>query len=150
MALALKKMLENEGLIGLPKTSGSTGIQIYVPIDCKYTYQQVREFARLFCLAIERVFPEITTTERNVSKRNRKLYLDYLQNVKGKTIVAPYSPRPRRGAPVSCPLTWEELEQGVTPDMFTIKNVPDRIRQKGDLFEGTLSIKQNIDKWLNI
>jgi len=150
VALALKKMLENEGLIGLPKTSGSTGIQIYVPIDCKYTYQQVREFARLFCLAIERVFPEITTTERNVSKRNRKLYLDYLQNVKGKTIVAPYSPRPRRGAPVSCPLTWEELEQGVTPDMFTIKNVPDRIRQKGDLFEGTLSIKQNIDKWLNI
>lgn len=149
VALALKDLLDMEGLISFPKTSGSTGIQIYVPIASKYTYEQVREFAKLFCLVIERTFPEITTTERNVSKREGKMYLDYLQNVKGKTIVAPYSPRPKKGAPVSCPLTWTELEQGVTIDMFTIKNMPERIKQKGDIFEGVLTIKQNIDKWLN-
>jgi bifunctional non-homologous end joining protein LigD len=150
VALALKNLLDREGLISFPKTSGSTGIQIYVPIACKYTYEQVREFAKLFCLVIERTFPEITTIERSVSKREGKLYLDYLQNVKGKTIVAPYSPRPKKGAPVSCPLTWTELEQGATIDMFTIKNMPERIKQKGDIFEGVLTIKQNIDKWLNI
>lgn len=150
VALALKDLLDMEGLISFPKTSGSTGIQIYVPIACKYTYQQVREFAKLFCQAIERTFPHITTTERSVSKREGKLYLDYLQNVKGKTIVAPYSPRPKKGAPVSCPLTWAELEQGVSIDMFTIETMPERIRQKGDIFEGTLTVKQNIDKWLNI
>lgn len=148
VALALRDLLEMEGLISFPKTSGSTGIQIYVPIARKYTYQQVREFAKLFCLAIEKTFPDITTTERSVSKREGKLYLDYLQNVKGKTIIAPYSPRPRKGAPVSCPITWEELEQGVTMNMFTIKNMPDRIREKGDIFEGVLTLEQNIDKWV--
>jgi len=150
VALALRDLLEMEGLVSFPKTSGSTGLQIYVPIDCKYTYQQAREFAKLFCLAIERTFPDIATTERSVSKREGKLYLDYLQNVKGKTIVAPYSPRPKKGAPVSCPITWEELEQGITNDMFTIKNVPERIMQKGDIFEGVLTVKQNIDRWVNI
>lgn len=150
VALAIRDLLDMEGLISFPKTSGSTGIQIYVPIANKYTYQQVREVAKLFCQAIERTFPEITTTERNVSKREGKMYLDYMQNVKGKTIIAPYSPRPKKGAPVSCPVTWKELEEGVTIDMFTIKNMPERIREKGDIFEGVLTVKQSIDKWLNI
>jgi len=150
VALALRDLLEMEGLVSFPKTSGSTGIQVYLPIACKYTYQQAREFAKLFCLAIEKTFPDITTTERSVSKREGKLYLDYLQNVKGKTIISPYSPRPKKGAPVSCPISWEELEQGVTIDIFTIKNMPEHISQKGDIFEGVLSIKQNIDRWLNI
>lgn len=150
VALALKELLDMEGLVSFAKTSGSTGIQIYVPIDCKYTYQQVRNFAKLFCQVIERTFPDITTTERSVSKREGKMYLDYMQNVKGKTIVAPYSPRPKKGAPVSCPITWTELEQGVTADMFTIKNIPERVKEKGDIFEGVLTVKQNIDKWVNI
>jgi len=150
VALALKELLDMEGLVSFAKTSGSTGIQIYVPIDCKYTYQQVRNFAKLFCQVIERTFPDITTTERSVSKREGKMYLDYMQNVKGKTIVAPYSPRPKKGAPVSCPITWTELEQGVTADMFTIKNMPERVKEKGDIFEGVLTVKQNIDKWVNI
>lgn len=150
VALALKELLDMEGLVSFAKTSGSTGIQIYVPIDCKYIYQQVRNFAKLFCQVIERTFPDITTTERSVSKREGKMYLDYMQNVKGKTIVAPYSPRPKKGAPVSCPITWTELEQGVTADMFTIKNMPERVKEKGDIFEGVLTVKQNIDKWVNI
>ena len=149
VALSLKTLFDREGLVSFPKTSGSTGLQVYVPIALKYSYEQAREFAKLFCLVIESSFPDITTTERSVSKREGKLYLDYLQNVKGKTIVAPYSPRPKKGAPVSCPLTWSELEQGVTANMFNIKSIPSRIRQKGDLFEGVLTVKQNIDRWIN-
>ena len=149
VALALKNLFDSEGLVSFPKTSGSTGLQVYVPIASRYTYEQAREFAKLFCLVIERTFPDITTTERSVNKREGKLYLDYLQNVKGKTIVAPYSPRPKKGAPVSCPLTWSELKQGVTTNMFTIKSMPYRIRQKGDIFEGVLTVKQKIDSWLN-
>jgi bifunctional non-homologous end joining protein LigD len=149
VALALKQLFDSEGLLSFPKTSGSTGLQVYIPIAAKYTYEQAREFAKLLCLVIERTFPDITTTERSVDKREGKLYLDYLQNVKGKTIVAPYSPRPKKGAPVSCPLTWSELDQGVTTDIFTIKSMPARLRQKGDLFREVLTKKQNIDRWLN-
>jgi len=148
VALALKKLLDLQGLVGFPKTSGATGLQVYVPIEPVYTYDQVKKFAKFFSEVLERTFPDITTTERNVSKREGKMYLDYLQNIKGKTLIAPYSPRPRRGAPVSCPLDWKELEQGITPDMFTIKNMPERVKTKGDLFQGVLKFKQKIDKWL--
>lgn len=148
LSLALKKLLDIYGIKGFPKTSGATGLQVYIPIEPIYTYEEVRTFAKFFCNVIEKTFPEIATTERSVKKRGGKLYLDYLQNVKGKTIIAPYSPRPRKGAPVSCPITWEELDSGVTPDMFTIKNVPDRLKEKGDIFKDTLKIKQNITKFL--
>lgn len=148
VALALKKLFDREGLLSYPKTSGSTGLQVYIPIEPKYTYKQVRDFAKLFCLAIERTFPDIATTERNINRREGKLYLDYLQNTKGKTIIAPYSARPKKGAPVSCPLLWEELKTGVTPDMFTIRTMPERIHQKGDIFQDVITQKQNIDRWI--
>lgn len=148
LALALKKLLDMHHLEGFPKTSGATGLQVYVPIEPRYTYEEVRIFAKFFCIILEKTFPDIATTQRSVEKRGGKLYLDYLQNVKGKTIIAPYSPRPRRGAPVSCPITWEELERGVTPDMFTIKNVPKRLKEKGDIFKDTLTILQSIDNFL--
>jgi bifunctional non-homologous end joining protein LigD len=149
IALALNKLLSMEGLISFPKTSGATGLQVYVPIiERKYTYEQTRIFARLFCTVLEKTFPHITTLERNIHKREGKVYLDYLQNVEGKTLIAPYSPRPRQGAPVSCPLTWDELASGVTPEMFNMKNMPDRANRMGDIFEGVLKIRQNIDKWI--
>lgn len=149
VAMTLKSLLDIEGLTGYPKISGATGIQVYVPIVPEYTYEEVRAFAEFFCKVIERTLPDITTTQRNISKRRGKLYLDYLQNVKGKTIIAPYSPRPKKGATVSCPVTWEELSDGVIPDMFTIKNMPHRVKQKGDLFERVLTDKQRIDRWLH-
>lgn len=148
VALALKKLLEIQGLVGFPKTSGATGLQVYVPLENIYTYEEVRIFTEFFCRVLEKTFPHITTTERSVNKREGKMYLDYLQNIKGKTLIAPYSPRPRKGATVSCPLEWSELEQGVTPNMFTIINIPERLKRKGDLFEGVLKLKQRIDKWL--
>lgn len=148
LSLALKNLLDIYDLKGFPKTSGATGLQVYVPIVPRYTYEDGRTFAKFFCTVLEKTFPQIATLQRSVEKREGKLYLDYLQNAKGKTIIAPYSPRPRKGAPVSCPITWEELEGGVTPNMFTIKNIPDRLQEKGDIFKKTLEIKQNINKFL--
>lgn len=148
LALWLKELLETQGLEGYPKTSGATGLQVYIPIKPEFTYEEVRRFCKFFCKALERTFPQIATTERSIKRREGKLYLDYLQNAKGKTIIAPYSPRPRKGAPVSCPLTWEELELGHVPDMFTIENVPKRLQKIGDLFEKVLINKQDIRKWL--
>lgn len=148
LALALKKLLDLQGLKGFAKTSGATGLQVYIPLEPVYTYEDVRIFTGFFCRVLEKTFPEKATTVRSVDKREGKVYLDYLQNIKGKTIIAPYSPRPRKGAPVSCPVTWEELEEGVTPDMFHIKNMSERLRQKGDLFSGVLTQRQRIDKWL--
>lgn len=148
LALALKKLLDLQGLKGFAKTSGATGLQVYIPLEPVYTYEDVRIFTGFFCRVLEKTFLEKATTVRSVDKREGKVYLDYLQNIKGKTIIAPYSPRPRKGAPVSCPVTWEELEEGVTPDMFHIKNMSERLRQKGDLFSGVLTQRQRIDKWL--
>lgn len=148
LALALKKLLDLQGLKGFAKTSGATGLQVYIPLEPVYTYEDVRIFTGFFCRVLEKTFPEKATTVRSVDKREGKVYLDFLQNIKGKTIIAPYSPRPRKGAPVSCPVTWEELEEGVTPDMFHIKNMSERLRQKGDLFSGVLTQRQRIDKWL--
>ncbi|MDI3481724.1 MAG: bifunctional non-ous end joining protein LigD [Tepidanaerobacteraceae bacterium] len=148
LALALKRLLDMEGLKGFVKTSGATGLQVYIPLEPVYTYEDVRIFTSFFCRVLEKAFPDDATTTRKVDKRGGRVYLDYLQNIRGKTIIAPYSPRPRKGAPVSCPLTWEELEEGVAPDMFTIKSVPERLNRMGDVFAGALIHKQRIDKWL--
>lgn len=149
IALALNEILKIEGLVSFPKTSGATGLQVYVPVvEKKYTYEQTRSFAYLFCTVLEKTFPKIATLERDIRKREGKVYLDYLQNVEGKTIIAPYSPRPRPGAPVSCPITWNELTSGLVPDMFNMKNVLERVGKMGDLFEGMYKTRQNIDKWL--
>ncbi|SHM46426.1 bifunctional non-homologous end joining protein LigD [Caldanaerovirga acetigignens] len=148
LALALKKLLEMEGFRSYPKTSGATGIQVYVPLEPCYTYRQVRTFAEFFCKVLEKTFPEKATTERNIAKRRGRVYLDYMQNVKGKTLIAPYCPRPLTGAPVSAPVTWGELESSVVPSMFTLKNMPERLKKTGDLFKGVLEERQRIDQWL--
>ncbi|ADI02273.1 DNA polymerase LigD, polymerase domain protein [Syntrophothermus lipocalidus DSM 12680] len=148
LALALKRLLEMEGLKGFPKTSGATGLQVYVPVEARYTYRQVRTFAEFFCRVLEKTFPEKATTERSIKDRRGKVYLDYLQNVKGKTLIAPYSPRPLAEATVSAPVTWDELESGAVPSMFKIRNMAERLEKMGDLFRGVLEEKQRIDRRL--
>lgn len=145
LALQLKKTLEAQGLRGYAKTSGATGLQVYVPLVNKYTYDEVKEFARIFSTAVAGSNPRIATVERMVEKRRGKLYMDYLQNIKGKTIIAPYIPRPRDGATVSAPLRWEEIQAGIDPREFTIKTMVERVEKVGDLFNGVLEDKQNID-----
>jgi bifunctional non-homologous end joining protein LigD len=118
-----------------PKTSGKTGIHIYVPLHARYSYDQVREFASLVVQLVHKRIPELTSLERSPAKRKDKIYLDWLQNRPGQTLAAPYSLRPAPAAPVSTPLKWSEVKQGLDPKDFTFKNIFTRLKKKGDLWQ---------------
>lgn len=120
------------------KTSGSTGMHIYIPLGAKYTYEQSKEFARLIVTLVQTQIPSFTSIERQVSARKGKLYLDFLQNRPQATLAAPYSVRPKPGASVSMPLHWEEVKKGLKITDFTIFNAMDRLRHEGDLFKPVL------------
>ena len=145
IALTLKNILDQLGLKGYLKTSGAEGLHIYLPIVAKYSYEEARSFAGKIAELVCAVLPDIATIERTVSKRGSKVYVDYMQNVVGKTLCAPYSVRPRAGAPVSTPLHWEEIEH-ISPGQFSIKTVFDRLQPQGDLFRPVLQDKQNLDE----
>ncbi len=120
------------------KTSGATGLHIYVPLAAKYTYDQVREFGRLVAYLVNDRLPATTSVERSPDKRKGKIYLDFLQNRRGQTMATVYSLRPRPGAPVATPLLWEEVVPGMTPGQFNIRTLPDRLAKHGDLFKPVL------------
>lgn len=145
VALNLKKLLEGKGLRSYPKTSGSRGIQVYLPLEPVYTYEITRVYCESVFKELHAALPAITTLERKVSRRGKKIYLDYLQNGRGKTLVAPYSPRPLPGAPVSAPLRWSELAANYfAPSSFNIGNMPSRLKKNGDLFSPVLTDRQRI------
>ncbi|RQP11535.1 MAG: DNA ligase D [Chryseobacterium sp.] len=134
-AQAVKELLDFCGAEGYCKTSGATGIHIYVPMGAKYNFEQVKDFAHLIVELVQRELPDITTLERSLKKRDpNRIYLDYLQNRPGQTLASAYSIRPRPGAPVSMPLEWKELKKGLRPTDFNIKNALKRVEKKGDLF----------------
>ena len=130
------------------KTSGSTGLHVYFPLGGQYTYEESKEFARLIVRHINDEIPDYTTIERTVSQRKGKMYLDFLQNRPQATIAAPYSVRPKPGATVSAPLHWEEVKKGLTTLDFTIKNMPARLKEMGDLFKPVLGKGINMEKAL--
>ncbi len=145
VALDLKKLLGEKGLRSYPKTSGSKGIQVYLPLEPVYTYEITRVYCESIFMELNAMLPAITTLERKVSRRGRKIYLDYLQNGRGKTLIAPYSPRPIRGAPVSAPLKWSEVAaNSFTPSAFNLSNMLSRLKRKGDLFYLVLTDRQKI------
>ncbi|HEY4065030.1 MAG TPA: non-homologous end-joining DNA ligase [Puia sp.] len=140
VALVIKKILDSLQVPACCKTSGATGIHIYIPLGAKYDYEQSRLLAHLI-VELAHADEEIagfTSLERTPAKRKKKIYLDFLQNRSIQTLAAPYSVRPRPGATVSTPLHWEELKKGLEPGNFTIKNIPDRLRKEGDLFQSVL------------
>lgn len=143
-ALAFKTLLDQFQLQSFLKTSGGDGLHIYVPIQPLYSYQVVRELGRVMASMVVQLFPDFTTIERSVEKRGDKIYLDYMQNVRGKTLCAPYSVRPRARATVSTPLSWDEIHM-VKPEDFDILSTPQRLQQTGDLFAGVLHTKQSLD-----
>lgn len=147
-ALAAKTILDKAEIEAFCKTSGSSGIHIYIPLGAAYTYKEAVNFTKLICMYIQEQLPKLTTLERSLKKRGPKIYLDYLQNRKGQTIVAPYSVRPKMGATISAPVTWKELEKGFEIADFHIKNMPHRIKKKGDLFNGLLDAKFDMGKAL--
>ena len=120
------------------KTSGSSGLHIYIPLGEKYTYEQSKEFARALVTVVHGELPQFTSIERRVADRDGKMYLDFLQNRPQATIAAPYCLRPKPGAPVSMPLRWEEVKQGLRMSDFTIVNAIDRLAQLGDIFKPVL------------
>ncbi len=134
VARLVRTVLERLGLKGYPKTSGGAGLQVFVPLRPGHTYPEVREFCSALGRLISAAYPERATVETSMPKRKGKVFIDVNQNARGKTLVAPYSVRPYPGAPVSMPLRWEELDQELFPEQFTIATAFERIGQVGDLF----------------
>jgi bifunctional non-homologous end joining protein LigD len=148
VALLVKDVLDTLGLEGYPKTSGSDGMHVLVPIQRRYTYSATREFAEIVAKTLERTHRGLVTTEWSKQKR-RGVLIDANQNGEGKTIASVYSVRPREGAPVSTPLRWDEVTESLDPLDFTMDVVLGRIERNGDLFEAVLHGKQSIGKALD-
>ncbi len=148
-ALVTKKILDAIDVPSYCKTSGSTGIHIYVPLNAKYSYDQSQMFAKLIVNLVQSELSDYTTLERTVSARKGKMYLDFLQNRPGATIAGPYSLRPKPGATVSMPLHWEEVKPGLKMKDFNIFNALDRVKAEGDLFKGVLGKGIDLKKAVN-
>jgi bifunctional non-homologous end joining protein LigD len=145
VAHVVKGVLDDLGMVGFPKTTGSRGIHVLVPIARRYTFEESRAFAlRVGQLARERV-PKLVTLEFSKAKR-RGIYIDYLQNTRAKSTAGPYSVRPIRRAPVSAPLRWEEIASLGRPDAFTMMNMSARLDAVGDLLSPSLALVQKLPK----
>ena len=149
VARATKDVLDSIGVVSYPKTSGSTGIHVYIPLGAKYTYDQCQMFARIIATQVNNMLPEITSIERLTKARKNKLYVDFLQNRPKATLAAPYSLRPKPGAPVSMPLYWEEVKKGLKIIDFNILNAMDRIKSEGDIFKPVLGKGIDLNKILD-
>lgn len=150
VALRIKEVLDSLGLVSQPKTSGASGLQIYIPLEVRYTYEQTRSLNKFIAQYTADKYPQLVTVERLVKNRGTKLYFDYIQHGEGRTLPAPYSPRARKEGSVSTPVTWEEVRIGFSPRDFTIKNVKQRVDKKGDFFDlmTKQKAKQSIDQLL--
>lgn len=145
-AQVTRHILLSMGITSYPKTSGSTGIHIYIPLGAKYTYEQSKEFARVIATLVHREIPRYTSIERVVKVRRGKMYIDFLQNRPQATIAAPYSLRPKPGATVSMPLHWDEVKKGLKMTDFNIFNAMERIKSEGDIFKSVLGKGINLEK----
>ena len=132
VARALKTILDDLKLPSYIKTSGATGLHVLIPMGHRYTHEETRTFARLLAMLTVDSVPEISTVARAIKGRGGKVYVDFGQNGRGNTIVAPYSVRPLPGAPASCPLRWDEVTARLDPARFTIKTLPKRFESMAD------------------
>src|SRR4026209_2841375 len=143
VALLVKKVADEIGLQAFPKTSGSSGIHIYVPLKPANEYDKVAEFARLFATEVARRAPKIATVERTIAKRAAtQVYVDWMQNARGTSLAAVYTARAKPKATVSMPLTWKQISQGVKITDFTITNAAELLRKKGDPWDGFFDARQ--------
>jgi len=144
-----RQVLESMGVASFPKTSGSTGIHVYIPMGANYTYEQSKEFARIIATLVQREIPAFTSIERIVKARKGKMYIDFLQNRAQATVSAPYSLRPKPGATVSMPLRWDEVKKGLKMSDFTIYNAMERVESEGDLFKRVLGKGIDLENVIN-
>jgi bifunctional non-homologous end joining protein LigD len=147
VALILKQLLDALELESFPKTSGGKGFHVLVPVDRRSTFEDTRRFSEHVAAAIARTHPKLATTEWSKAKR-RGVLIDANQNGEGKTIASAYSVRPKPGAPVSTPLTWDEVNDKLNPSIYTMPVVLERVRRHGDLYAGVLTTRQSLSKAL--
>lgn len=136
IAIAFRKILERMNCKAFLKTSGASGLHIYIPVEPGATFDETRDFAHKICQQVNLLFSDTTSLIRNPAQRRGRVYLDYMQNRRGSTMAAPYCVRPRPLAPVSTPLSWDELTPSLRPTDFTIKNTLARLDRLGDLWAG--------------
>ena len=145
VAFWLRALLREMSLEAIVKTSGKTGLHVFVPIERTLTFDEARHVCESIGRHLMREHPKDITMEWAVEKRTGRIFIDYNMNVRGKTLNVAYSPRGVPGSPVSMPLTWEELE-AAEPTDFTIRNVPARVAKNGDRWHDVLEIKQSLTK----
>jgi len=130
----LRDELDKVGAKGVPKTSGSNGLHVFVPMPKGTTYESGRLWAQIVATLVAVKHPKAATVERSVRHRGAKVYVDYLQNIEGKTLASAYSARASEFAGASTPLTWKEVDAGLDRRDFTIRTLPARIAESGDLW----------------
>jgi bifunctional non-homologous end joining protein LigD len=145
-AQAVKEVCDKSKITAYCKTSGASGLHIYIPLGGKYDYDVAKSFAELMAIAVHELVPSFTSLERNLKKRGEKIYVDFLQNRRGQTLAAAYSLRPVEAASVSAPLLWNEVKSGLHPSQFDIHNIFPRVQKHGDLFSNVLTEKNDIKK----
>jgi bifunctional non-homologous end joining protein LigD len=144
VALMTKKIFDKAGITCFCKTSGASGLHVYAPMKNKYDYDTIRDFGHIIAAMVQEQLPGTTSIERSLKKRGPKIYVDYLQNSKGQTLASVYSLRPKPGATVSTPLDWKEVTHKLHPSQFTIQNILERVKKKGDLFKEVITGANNI------
>jgi DNA ligase D len=145
VALITKKVCDEVGLNSFPKTSGSSGIHIYLPLKPSNDYERVAEFSRLLASEVAQRAPQIATVERTIAKRKKQqVYVDWMQNARGKSLASVFTARAKAKATVSMPLTWKQIEQGVKISDFTVKNVPALLKKNGDPWSDFFDQRQKL------
>ncbi len=144
-AKALRQQLEGHGLHSFPKLTGQTGVHLLVPLAPEQPYQRVRAFFERVARDASKAHPDLLTTDYTVADRGGRILVDYAQNARAKTTVAPYSARPKPGAPVAAPIRWEEMEgPGLRSNAWTLRTMLDRIKEVGDVLEPALTMRQRL------
>ncbi len=145
VALVGKQVCDEIGLQAFPKTSGSSGMHIYLPLKANNDYDKVAGFSHLLATEIAGRVSKIATVERSISKRGRnQVYVDWMQNARGKSLASVFTARAKPGATVSMPLSWKQIEQGVKISDFTVRNVPALLKKKGNAWAKFFDQRQTL------
>lgn len=145
VALITKQVCDEVGLTAFPKTSGSSGIHIYIPLKPTNEYDAVAEFSRLLAAEVANRAPKIATVERTIAKRKREqVYVDWMQNARGKSLASVFTARAKPKATVSMPLSWEQIKKAVKISDFTVKNVPALLKKNGDAWSDFFDQRQKL------
>jgi bifunctional non-homologous end joining protein LigD len=139
VARAVHEEIETLGIPACPKTSGASGLHIYIPLPPDTTYETGQLLCHVVAAIVSAKHRRIATIERQVAKRGRTVYVDYLQNIEGKTLATAYSARASEFAGVSTPLTWDEVHDDISPQDFTMRNAIERFDRVGDLWADVVS-----------